>query len=117
MLIQSFENQKRLTQKKIALPDADEIKYVNIADIICCRSNNTYTSFYITGGKRTTVSKPISEYEELLQPYDFIRVHQSWLINKNRIQSFKKEDGGALLMEDGTLVPVSRQRKHLLREL
>lgn len=117
MLIQSFENQKRLQQKKIALPDTDETRYVNIADIICCKSNNSYTTFYMLGNIRITVSKPISEYEELLKPYDFIRVHQSWLINKNKIQSYKKEDGGMLCMDDTTIVPVSRQRKHLLREL
>ncbi|MBX2921417.1 MAG: response regulator transcription factor [Chitinophagaceae bacterium] len=116
MLLQSFENQKRSQQKKIALPDADEIRYVNIADIVCCRSNNSYTTFYINGSVKATVSKPISEYEELLQSYDFIRVHQSWLVNKNKIRSYRKEDGGSLYMEDGTIIPVSRQRKHLLRE-
>lgn len=117
MLIQSFENQQKTQQKKIALADAEEIKYVNIEDIIFCKSNNTYTIFHIAGGKKIMVSKSISEYETLLEPYQFIRVHQSYLINKNKISLYKKEDGGNLYMEDGTAVPVSRQRKHLVRDL
>jgi two-component system, LytTR family, response regulator len=117
MLVQSFENQKKVQQKKIALADAEEIRYVNIEDIIFCKSSNSYTVFNITGAKKITVSKPIAEYEALLEPYQFIRVHQSYLVNKNRISSYKKEDGGNLYMEDGTAVPVSRQRKHLVRDL
>jgi two-component system, LytTR family, response regulator len=118
MLIQSFEQQKKAQQKKIALPDADEVRYINIEDIVFCKSNNSYTVFHVAGIHHPiTVSKPISEYEELLQPYHFIRIHQSYLINKNKIQSFKKDDGGSLLMENGSVIPVSRQRKHLLRDL
>lgn len=117
MLMQSFENQIKTQQKKIALPSAEEIKYVKIEDIIFCSSNNTYTIFHLIHSKKITVSKPISEYEALLEPYDFIRVHQSYLVNKNKIISYKREDGGSLHMEGGSAVPVSRQRKHLLRGL
>jgi two-component system LytT family response regulator len=117
MLIQSFENMHSKRQKKIALPEATEVRYVSIDDIIFCRSSNSYTTFSIKGVGPITVSKPIGEYEFLLEPYGFIRTHQSFLVNKNRILSYKKEDGGYLLMEGGEQVLLSRQRKHLLREL
>ena len=117
MLIQSFENMKTRHQKRIALPEASEIRYVLIEDIICCKSDNSYTTFHLSGGVNITVSKPISDYENILEPYGFVRVHQSFLVNKNRIVSFKKEDGGYLLMENNLQVLVSRQRRHLLREL
>lgn len=117
MLLQSVANQPKSQQTRIALPDADEIRYINIADIIYCKSSNSYTTFHLTGNEKITVSRPISEYETLLVPYGFIRTHQSYLVNKNRIRSFKKEDGGYLNMEDGTTVPVSRQRKGLLKDL
>lgn len=117
MLIQSFENQKKAQQKKIALPEAEETRYVNIADIIFCMSSNSYSIFNIADIKKITVSRPISEYEALLQPYGFIRIHQSYLVNKNKILSYKKEDGGILVMEDGAVIPISRQRKHLLKGL
>ena len=117
MLIQSFENLPAQRQKKIALAEANEIHYVLIDDIIFCKSDNSYTTFYLTGNKKITVSKPISEYENILEPYGFVRTHQSYLINKNRIVSFRKEDGGYLLMEGNYQTIISRQRKHLLKEL
>ncbi|MCF0069420.1 LytTR family DNA-binding domain-containing protein [Dyadobacter sp. CY261] len=117
MLIQSFENMPTQRQKKIALAEANEIHYVQIDDIVFCKSDNSYTTFYLHGSKKITVSKPISEYETILEPYGFLRTHQSYLINKNRIVSFKKEDGGYLLMEGNFQAIVSKQRRHLLKGL
>ncbi|WP_202616854.1 LytR/AlgR family response regulator transcription factor [Arcticibacter tournemirensis] len=118
MLLQSYEQQRLNTQKRIALADQNEIRYVLIESIVCCGAENSYTSFYIHNESRPIiVSKPISEYEQILSLYGFIRIHQSWLINKNRVESFKKADGGYLMMDNKMSVPVSRQRKHLLKEL
>ncbi|WP_205943316.1 LytR/AlgR family response regulator transcription factor [Pedobacter frigoris] len=118
MLLQSYRHQRDNTQKRIALPDQHEIRYVLIENIVCCGADNTYTSFYINGeNKPIVVSKPISEYEQVLSVYGFIRIHQSWLINSTHIDSFKKADGGYLIMANRMSIPVSRQRKHLLKEL
>lgn len=118
MLVQSHEQQKNHQQKRIALAGQNEIKYVAIDDIVCCKADNSYTIFFIADSKTgITVSRPIAEYESLLQPYGFIRVHQSWLINTGKLDSFQKKDGGYLLMINKMQVPVSRQRRHLLKEL
>ncbi|WP_421939039.1 LytR/AlgR family response regulator transcription factor [Pedobacter sp.] len=118
MLLQSYQNQRFNTQKRIALPDQHEIRYVLIEHIVCCMADNSYTSFYLRGESNPiVVSKSISDYEQILHPYEFVRVHQSWLINKNHIESFKKADGGYLIMGNKMSVPVSRQRRHLLKEL
>lgn len=118
MLLQSYQHQRLHTQKRIALADQHEIRYVLIEDIICCSADNSYTSFYLKGESRPiVVSRSISEYEQILDPYCFLRVHQSWLINSNHIESFKKADGGYLIMDNKMSIPVSRQRRHLLKEL
>lgn len=117
MLVQSYQQQQLNIQKRIALPDQHEIKYVLIENIVCCMSDNSYTTFYMNEDSRSImVSKSISEYEQILAPYGFVRIHQSWLINRNHIESFKKADGGYLVMDNKMSVPVSRQRKHLLKE-
>ncbi|WP_198659521.1 LytR/AlgR family response regulator transcription factor [Nubsella zeaxanthinifaciens] len=117
LLLQSYVLQKQHQQKRIALPDQTEIKFVPIDDIICCKADNTYTTFYLVNDKTILVSKPISEYESLLEPYGFVRVHQSWLTNSAQVISYKKEDGGYLLMSNKIKIPVSRQRKHLLKRI
>lgn len=118
MLLQSYQNQGSNTQKRIALADQNEVRYVLIDNIVCCRADNSYTSFYLSNeNKPIVVSKSILEYERILALYGFVRIHQSWLINKNHIDTFKKADGGYLIMDNKMSVPVSRQRKHLLNAL
>jgi two-component system LytT family response regulator len=52
----------------------------------------------------------------MLAGYGFIRCHQSHLVNKKFIKSWVKEDGGYLVLQDGTAVPVSRNKKELLKQ-
>lgn len=100
---------------KIALPLLQEVRYVAVQDIIRCEAQNSYTYFYISGGDTTLVSRPLKEYEELLLPHDFIRCHQTHLVNPLYVKSYLKEDGGFLLLQNGTKIPVSKTRKEAVK--
>ncbi|HEY5462026.1 MAG TPA: LytTR family DNA-binding domain-containing protein [Hanamia sp.] len=110
-LMELIKNKDSKNEHKLALATTKEIRFVNTKNIVRCESSNAYTKFFLTDGKSIMVSKPIFEYEELLNDYDFIRCHQSHLVNKKFIKSFIKEDGGHLLLEDNTQIPVSRSKK------
>ena len=88
-------------QKKIALSVAD----------------SNYTTFYLKSGEKLIVSKTLKEFDELLAPYHFLRVHQSHLINLDEIKSFIKSDGGYIRMKDGASVSISRQRRNYVMEV
>ncbi|MCH5690544.1 LytTR family transcriptional regulator [Niabella sp. W65] len=62
------------------------------------------------------MSRPIYEYEELLAGFDFIRCHQSHLVNKEHIKSWVKEDGGYLILDNGDEIPISRSKKEILTQ-
>ncbi|MCC8424466.1 LytTR family DNA-binding domain-containing protein [Mucilaginibacter sp. UR6-11] len=96
---------------KIALPTLKEIRYIKIDEIIRCEASDNYTTFYTTAGEHLLVCKTLKEFSELLQLHGFIRTHQSHLVNINFVKSLLKEDGGILLMNDGTKIPISRQNK------
>ena len=108
-LLQLLQQQKDM--HRIALATLKETRFVPTTDIIRCESSNNYSFFFLAGGEKLTVSKPIYEYEELLGGYGFIRCHQSHLINQRYVKSWVKEDGGYLLLENGDQVPVARNRK------
>ena len=67
--------------------------------------------------KPILVSRTLKEFDELLGQNGFFRVHQSYLINLNRITQYLKQDGGYVKMEDGTLIGVSRRKKEELLKL
>ena len=104
-------------QKKIALSVADKIEFVEIGSIIRCESESNYTTFYLKSGEKLIVSKTLKEFDELLAPYHFLRVHQSHLINLDEIKSFIKSDGGYIRMKDGASVSISRQRRNNVMEV
>jgi two-component system LytT family response regulator len=57
----------------------------------------------------------LKEYDELLEPSGFIRVHHSHLINLEYLCTLMKNDGVYAVMNDGTQVPVSfRKRDDLM---
>jgi two-component system LytT family response regulator len=101
---------------KIALPQQNEIRYVEVSDIVRCEASNTYTFFYLQGGDKILVSKPLKEYADLLKPKGFLRCHQTHLVNPTYIKSWLKEDGGVLLMQNGDKIPVSKPNREMIKE-
>lgn len=114
-LLQVLEHQQQKNLHRIALTSAKETRFIRTQDIIRCESSNNYTTFFLFGREKIMTSKPIFEYEEILVNYGFIRCHQSHLVNKKHIKSWVKEDGGFLLLDDNTQVPISRQKKEYVK--
>ena len=115
-LVSLLEQRQNKDEHRLALPTAKETRFVKTGDIVRCESSNNYTIFYFKDGEKLIVSKPIYEYEELLETYGFQRCHQSHLVNKQFIKSWIKEDGGYLLLDNGHQIPVSPQKKDLIKE-
>ncbi|WP_369681480.1 LytR/AlgR family response regulator transcription factor [Draconibacterium sediminis] len=67
-------------------------------------------------GEKILVSRSLKEYADILQPFQFVRTHQSHLVNIHFIKSYLKEDGGKLLLKDLTKIPISRQKRNLVKE-
>ncbi|CAN5425845.1 LytTR family DNA-binding domain-containing protein [soil metagenome] len=104
--------------KRLALNSADKVQVINIVDIVRCESERNYTTFFMKDKKQIVVTKTLKEYEDLLEPSGFVRVHHSHLINLDHLKEFIKQDGGYALMDDGSHVPVSvRKKEDLLRAL
>ena len=102
---------------RIALPLHDEIKYVPIEEILRCEADNSYTWFFFTSGEKALVSKTLKEYESVLSDHGFIRTHQSHLVNSYHIRSWLREDGGILLLNNQTRVPVSKINRERVKSI
>lgn len=117
LLNESLKNNNR-PHSRLALHTQDKIHVVNIQDILRCESNVNYTEFYFAGNKKLLVTKTLKEFEDLLGDQGFYRVHQSHLINTKYIKEFVKSDGGYIIMQDGSNVPVStRKRPEVMKML
>lgn len=101
-------NQKS-APSRIVLKCSDYIQIVEIENIMYCKSDKGYTTFYFQDGTNLMVSKVIKEYESVLLSPKFLRCHQSYLVNVNFIKKYYKE--GTLLMKDHFEIPVSDRKK------
>ncbi len=117
LLNESLKNSQK-AHERLALHTQDKIHIVNINDILRCESNVNYTEFYFSNGKKLLVTKTLKDFEDLLDEQGFYRVHQSHLVNTKYIKEFVKTDGGYLIMNDGSNVPVStRKRPEVMKML
>lgn len=104
------------TFEKMSISAVDGIYFINIKDIMRCEGEDNYTHIFLIGGEKITVSKTIKEYEKLLTPVNFYRVHKSHVVNLNFITKFVKGEGGYLIMDDGKMIEVSRRRRAAFME-
>ncbi|MDJ1469356.1 LytTR family DNA-binding domain-containing protein [Cytophagaceae bacterium DM2B3-1] len=115
-LMHLLKTQQVKEDQRIALATTKETHFVRVSDIIRCESSNNYTTFSLTDEEELLVCKPIYEYEDILKDYGFIRCHQSHLVNKKYIRSWKKEYGDFLLLTNGKEIPVSRGKKEEVKK-
>ena len=110
------KNKADSAPRSIALNTQEEIRLVEIAEIMRLESMGNYTTFYISGDRKILVTKTMGEFEKVLGDA-FIRVHQSHLVNRNQISAYIKTEGGYLKMKDGSDVPVSVRKKSYVMEI
>lgn len=108
-----MENLRSSLPSRLAIPTADGMEYLNPKDIIRIEADRSYTWFYLNGGRKILVSKHLKEFQELLGDRYFFRSHNSYLVNLKYVKKFIRRDGGCIEMNDGALIPLSRNRKDI----
>lgn len=97
--------------KKLALPTLNGMEFLSISEVIRCESSGNYTNFILSSGEKLLISKTLLEFEKMLTPYYFFRVHQSHLVNLRMIKKLNKGETGTLLMQDGSEIEIARRKK------
>ena len=60
----------------------------------------SYTIFHLQDKRTITVSKPLVEYETLLNDTFFLQVHKSFLINLQHVKEYQRGEGGFVIMSN-----------------
>jgi two-component system LytT family response regulator len=97
----------------IVLRSQQSSQKVYFKDICYLQSDDCYTNFFLNNGMKEVVSKALKYYEAIL-PDSFLRIHQSYLVNKIYIRRYYSKEG-LLHLKDGTQLPVSVRRKNLVQ--
>ncbi len=109
-LLKDILEKKDKNPQKIVLKTEKHIHIVNISDIIYVESDGNYSTVFIKGLKAIVVSKLIKEFEQMLSGSNFLRIHQSYLINLEYLKNYNKQTG-RVIMSNNTKLPVSVRKK------
>lgn len=97
--------------KKVALPVMEGLQFVMIDDIVRAEASGNYTTVHLRTGKTLFISKTLKFILETVNSSKFVRVHQSHIINMDYIHKYIRGKNGQIILDDQTVVPVSRSKK------
>lgn len=97
---------------KISLPSNDGLIIVEIQDIIRLEAAGNYSTVFLLSGETIIVTKTLNHFEEILNGLNFIRIHNTHLINLKYVRKYQRGQGGTVTMNNGTSLAVSRTRKN-----
>ena len=109
-MIKSVVKQE-LAYEKTSIPTKDGLVIVNNSEIIHLEASESYTTIYLSNGKKYLSSKNIKIFEENLNKNIFFRTHKSHIINfTHHLKEFNRSLGNVVVMSDGKQIPVSRRK-------
>lgn len=112
------ENFKNNAIRRLALPVAEGLIFVEADTINYLEADGAYTHFHLADGRKIMVSKKIKEFEEALtQQNNFFRPHRSYIINLKKIVQYARQEGGYIVLQGDVQIPLARERKNDFLEI
>lgn len=108
-----FEKVKQEKYHSIAVKQRSG--YINIStdDILYVEGFGDYVNVFLTEGKKVTVLSTIKGMEEQLEPYDFMRIHRSYIAHLKKVEKVVEND----VYIGDKIIPVSRTYRSTLIKL
>lgn len=97
--------------QKIIIPSIDGFSMIMLDDIIRLEADDAYTVFILKSKQKVVASKPLNNFEKILNDLPFTRIHNKHFINLKYVTRYLKGKGGYVIMENGDEIEVSVRRK------
>jgi len=100
-------------EMKLCIPTFKGFAILKLEDIILCEAEKNYTIIHLKDKKNIIVSRPLLEYENILEGTTFLRIHRTFLINLQHVAEYHRGEGGVIIMSNGEEVEISRRKKDI----
>ena len=94
----------------ISVFDGSEYSIINQKDIMYLKAEGSYTQFVLQD-RKVMASKRLGFFEEKLNDIEFVRSHNSYLVNILNIDKLGKHKSPYIIMKNGETLPVSASKR------
>lgn len=101
---------KNTQNKKITINTDGKLLFLENEDILYAESDGNYSTLFLSDGRKIVLTKKLKEIDEILPPDTFFRIHNSYIINLEKVKEYLKTDGYVVLVSNHK-IPVSRKKK------
>ncbi len=101
---------KTIQRKKITINTDGKLIFVESDSIVYVESEGNYSTLFLDDNSKMVLTKKLKEVNQLLPNSMFFRIHNSYIVNLNKIKEFYKSEG-YVIMSSNHKIPVARQRK------
>ena len=110
MLLENLA-QKQAFFQKIAIPTSEGLQFIRISEIIYLEASINYTNIFLSNQQKLLVSRTLKDFEDILPVQIFLRIHHSYIINKEYAEKYIRGEGGQVLLSNGVILDVSKRKK------
>ena len=96
---------------RIAIPTTEGLQFIKLKEIIYMEATGNYTFFYLKDKQKIIVCRTLKDFEEMLPGDTFLRIHHSYIINKEYVEKYIRGEGGQVVLSDGTTLDVAKRKK------
>lgn len=97
---------------KLLIRSQNYLHFIDQSDIVYCRSDDSYTVVYVNN-RSHTVSQSLAKFSKELDEAVFVRVSQSYMINRKCVKAIDKKNKTIELV-DNVFIPFTITLKELL---
>ena len=113
-LFRQLRNTHGLQENVLTIRSGSQISVVSLEDVHYIAADDYYINVHLADGRKYVMRKSLKALLEKL-PSHFMRVHRKFIVNRRAVTHFTT-DTPALLLQDGTSVPVSKSKLKVVKE-
>ncbi|NQY05324.1 MAG: LytTR family transcriptional regulator DNA-binding domain-containing protein [Flavobacteriaceae bacterium] len=104
-----FQTNQPFNSPRLCLKSYKDYRFIDTDELLFLKADNNSTDFFLNDGRKISAFKTLKNFEELL-PENFVRIHNSYIINVNYVSRINFGKSKCSIKSDHS-IPFSRSYK------
>lgn len=101
----------------LVINSLDKVDVIKFNELVYITSTGKYSTFVLSSGRSVVSSTNIGQYYWRLPQENFIRVHNSFIVNVDFILSIQKGDNWNCILQNDISIPISRRKRDEIMDI